>query len=241
MTETKNLINTLKIVLKSKGITYNDIAEQLKISTPSVKRVFSEGTFTLDRLEKICSISGISISELVKMNQSTKNTGPQYLTLEQEEFLAQNPKCFAYYNHLKHGVTVLELTKKYNLDDKQTTYFLSTLEKNKLIERLPKDKIRLLESNETIWRENGPLREAFLKRAKKEFFDSEFNEEHSHMRFKLCGLSQSTIKKLHKKFDKIAKEVLQTSDLENDLDVDRNMVGVVLAVRPWMFSVIDEL
>ena len=45
------LISTLKRVLKTRGVTYADLAERIALSEASVKRLFSQGTFTLERLE----------------------------------------------------------------------------------------------------------------------------------------------------------------------------------------------
>ena len=49
------LISTLKRVLKTRGVTYADLAERIALSEASVKRLFSQGTFTLERLEQVCA------------------------------------------------------------------------------------------------------------------------------------------------------------------------------------------
>ena len=58
------LISTLKRVLKARGVTYADLAEKIALSEASVKRLFSQGTFTLERLEEVCAALEIAVFEL---------------------------------------------------------------------------------------------------------------------------------------------------------------------------------
>jgi len=44
---TRAIVETLKKVLKARGMTYADLAHALRVSTPTVKRLFSQRTFTL--------------------------------------------------------------------------------------------------------------------------------------------------------------------------------------------------
>src|SRR6266536_3771891 len=67
MAQTQALIAALKQVLKSRSVTYAEIARRLRMSEASIKRVFAKQTFTLDRLDNICGILGIAITDLAKM------------------------------------------------------------------------------------------------------------------------------------------------------------------------------
>ena len=61
MAQTKPLIDVLKRELRKQGKTYRDIAGVLGLSEASVKRLFSERTFSLDRLDCICEMLGVDI------------------------------------------------------------------------------------------------------------------------------------------------------------------------------------
>ena len=52
MDQTAKLLDTLKAYLKSRDITYRNLAQRLKLSESSIKRVFSEKTLSLKRLER---------------------------------------------------------------------------------------------------------------------------------------------------------------------------------------------
>ena len=53
------LVDTLKRILKGRGITYATVAAGLGLSEASVKRMFSRRDFTLQRLEDVCRIAGV--------------------------------------------------------------------------------------------------------------------------------------------------------------------------------------
>ena len=64
MTQIAAVCETLKRLLKTKNITYKQLAEELDLSEANIKRVFSTQTFTLDRLEEICKVLEISLVDL---------------------------------------------------------------------------------------------------------------------------------------------------------------------------------
>ena len=83
------LISTLKRVLKTRGVTYADLAERIALSEASVKRLFSQGTFTLERLEQVCAALEIDVFELAKLARG-EQARAQELTVKQEQALAKD-------------------------------------------------------------------------------------------------------------------------------------------------------
>ncbi len=75
MSESTAIIQVLKRSLKSKGLTYKDIAKRVGLSEASVKRVFSAKTFTLQRLESVCMAIGMSMAELVRIASESHESG----------------------------------------------------------------------------------------------------------------------------------------------------------------------
>src|SRR5512145_1595277 len=70
MSEADQLIAALKKQLKSQGMTYRDVARALKLSEPSVKRLFASGRFTVERLVQISNLLGYTLAELSKEAQA---------------------------------------------------------------------------------------------------------------------------------------------------------------------------
>jgi DNA-binding Xre family transcriptional regulator len=73
MAQTQQLIETLKKALKAHGKTYQDVAQHLELSEASVKRLFSEKSFSLQRLDQTCQMMDMEITDLVQMmNDGTR-------------------------------------------------------------------------------------------------------------------------------------------------------------------------
>ena len=71
MSERAQLIASIKRQLKSQGLTYRDVAQALKLSEPSVKRVFSSERLTVDRLSQISEMLGFTMAELLQESASS--------------------------------------------------------------------------------------------------------------------------------------------------------------------------
>lgn len=66
MALTTALIEVLKRELKSRDITYADVAKKLDLSEASIKRMFSTKDFMLSRLDDICEFAGIEFADLAR-------------------------------------------------------------------------------------------------------------------------------------------------------------------------------
>src|SRR5689334_23805467 len=108
------LIGALKQVLKARGYTYARVARGLGVSEATVKRVFAARTFTLQRLEQICTLLGIGITDLARMVAHGEET-PTQLTLRQEKELVSDPKLLLVAVHALNHWTLEELVAQYAL------------------------------------------------------------------------------------------------------------------------------
>ena len=89
MAQTREIIGTLKKALKAQGKTYADVAVALGLTEASVKRLFAQQSFSLARLDQVCHLLDIEISDLVQlMNEQQQRL--QQLTVEQEMEQARN-------------------------------------------------------------------------------------------------------------------------------------------------------
>ena len=67
MAQTREIITTLKKALKAAGKTYADVAVELGLSEASVKRLFAQQSFSLERLDRLCHMLDMEISDLVQL------------------------------------------------------------------------------------------------------------------------------------------------------------------------------
>ncbi len=91
MTQSVALIDTLKQALKSHRLTYAEVARRLEMSEANVKRMFASKRFSLDRLEAVCQLMKMELTDLVMLYEESRQRISQ-LTVEQEQELVGDIK-----------------------------------------------------------------------------------------------------------------------------------------------------
>ena len=136
MSQSLLLVQALKQLLKSQNITYNDIAKHLGLSEASIKRMFANSQLSLERIDAICELLGIEISDLLQKMQHMSKRISQ-LTYDQENKIVSNRKlCLVTVCVINHW-TMKEILSYYNLSEHECIRYLAELDKLKLIELLP--------------------------------------------------------------------------------------------------------
>src|SRR6476469_3791249 len=102
MAQTAALIDALKRVLRAKGVTYAKLAKGLKLSEASVKRIFADRSFTLERLDRIC---------------------------EQEKELVSDPKLLLVAVHALNHWSLEEIIETYALSKAECIRLLARLDR----------------------------------------------------------------------------------------------------------------
>jgi hypothetical protein len=131
------------------------------------------------------------------------------------------------------------------LSELQCIKHLAHLDRLKMIELLPRNRIKLLLAPNFQWRENGPIQQFFLRKLQSDFFNSRFNKEQENLIVINGMLAQSSVSVFKRKMEHLAKEFDELSSDDAGLPFDeRNGTTVVLAMRPWqvgMFSQFDKI
>src|SRR5215470_14615602 len=143
MAQAQALVTALKQVLKSRHVTYAQIAGRLGMSEASIKRVFSKGTFTLERLDRICGLLGIAITDLAKMVEHEAERVSQ-LSLEQEREIVADPKLMLVAVHALNHWTLEEMVAHYTISKTECIRLLARLDRLRIIDLLPNNRIRVI-------------------------------------------------------------------------------------------------
>src|SRR5690554_7747628 len=88
MAQTSAIVSELKRQLRAHGLTYQDVVQALEMSEASVKRLFSDRQFSLKRLDQICGLMGMEITDLVRTLAPEPRV--EKLTEEQERELVSD-------------------------------------------------------------------------------------------------------------------------------------------------------
>ena len=241
MHQTTQLVATLKYVLRSKGLTYRDVAAALELSEASVKRIFADKSFSLARLEQICQFLEMSIYELARLSAHQDQHPVTTLTIEQETALANEPRLLLCFYLLINGWTPSRIKKRLGMNATQTTGAIAKLHRLKLIEHYSRHRIRLLTARTIAWRKAGPVRRLYEQQIKDEFLDADFEAADGLLRFESAELSHSSMKIVARKIDKLIKEFDDLVELDMALPPEKKKsVGLLLAFRPWVFSLVAD-
>lgn len=139
--KTQKIKEAIKVLLKKKDFTYEDLAEQLECSVPTIKRVLGPEELSLSRLFQLCEILDVSFADLEAMTK-TAGEREETFTPEQEAFLAKNKNYFAYLMQIFSGETPKQIAEKHKLTDRATDKYLIGLEKLELIRVTGKQKVK---------------------------------------------------------------------------------------------------
>lgn len=241
MPQINALLNTLKKALKAHGLTYADIAPKLDLTEASVKRLFSEQSISLTRLEEICHIMEMEISDLVQM-MSEQQPRLQQLTIEQEEEITHDLVLLLITVCVLNRWTLDDIVNFYNLKETECIQKLARLDKLKIIELLPKNKIKLLVATNFSWRNNGPIQTFFQEKIAQEYFKTEFKDQDECLIVLNGMLTSQSNGEFQRKLNKLAREFDDLNNQDAALPIEqRNGTTVVMAMRNWRYGLFKPL
>ena len=233
MTEAAQLLATIRKQLKNQGLTYRDVARALNISEPSVKRLFASGRFTIDRLVQISTLLGYTLAELSKeaiAGQLLLRT----LTEKQERELVSEPKLLVIAVCALNHWTLDEIVASYRIGNAECIKYLLRLDKLRIIDLLPGNRIRITVARDFDWLPSGPIQQYFQNRGLSDFLKDDFAHEDEtmafvHGMFTDPALAQilDELRRLRKKFAELHEESL-SAPLSK-----RRGLGLLLAMRRW--------
>ena len=233
MAQTAALIDALKRVLRAKGVTYAKLAKGLKLSEASVKRIFADRSFTLERLDRICELVGIEISDLAKM--VTHDTGtPERLSSEQEKELVSDPKLLLVAVHALNHWSLGEIIETYTLSKAECIRLLARLDRLQIIDLLPNDKIRVRVARNFAWLPDGPIQQYFRAQVQNDFFRSRFSDTGELMLFTSGMLSRNANAAIQARMKRLSAEFSELHQQDLDLPFSERLgTSLLVALRPW--------
>lgn len=238
---TREIVETLKKVLKARGMTYAELAKKLHVSTPTVKRLFSEQSFTLERLEQVLQVLEMDLYEVAKMSRGANGVGGE-LSHEQEAALARDARLFSIFWLITNEWRFDEIAAEFRLSAAQLTTFYARLDKAGLVDWRPGNVARLKVPKHYVWRRGGPLRKAYGLRVINEFMRARFDSPVDAFHFEALELTNESAVVLKRRLERVATEINELVEADATAPAKRRVaLGVLLAARPWTISIVDTL
>lgn len=241
MAQTASLVKTLKKALKAQGKTYLDVADALNLSEPSIKRMFAEEHITLKRLDRICEMLNLEMSELILMMQENRNLISQ-LTREQEQELVSDMRLFMVAISCLNRWNFRDIVETYEISEAKLRQYLRRLEKLKFLQLLAGDRIRVLVSRNFNWLPDGPIQRFFNQKIQSEFFASNFDKNGEKLSVITGMLSSSSNAIIQKRIERLISEFsdLETEDAKLPIE-NRFGTTLVAAMRPWELEAFEKM
>jgi DNA-binding Xre family transcriptional regulator len=241
MHQTTLLIDAVKTCLRERGLTYAGVAEGLGLSESSVKRMFSLETMSLDRLEKVCALMNLEITDLLERIRGAEARTTE-LTEEQESTLVSDPKLLLAAILAISNWTASAMLEAYDFLEPELVGRLARLDRLRIIDLMPGNRIRVRLARNFTWRKGGPFQRFFEERAQDQFFRSSFLGA-EELRIMVTGsLSSRSNELLQQRIRKTAEEFDRMVEEDRVLDqAGRSGTTLVMAVRPWELALFSEM
>jgi DNA-binding Xre family transcriptional regulator len=236
MSQRAQIVDELKRVLREQAITYAAVAKKLSLSEASVKRLFSSADFTLERLDRICDLAGIALSDVIeRMHERASATNK--LTVEQEREIVADPKLFLVTWLVLNRWQYDDMIKAYKLTDREALRCLLKLDRLKVIELQPRNKARLLVSRHFTWRPGGPVQNYIHQKMLREFIGDRFIDAQDEFFFHGGVVSDSALAQIKQQLQSCARSCVEIMDRDRMVPTKkRSGAALVLALRPWAYS-----
>lgn len=241
MSQIPAVCDILKRLLRERRLTYRELAGRLAMSEANVKRMFSQRTMSLERLEAICATLELSLAELFAIVDSDERSITQ-LTPEQEQALASDTRLCLVAVCVRDGWSFGDIVGQYTISEHECIRLLARLDKLKLIELQPGNRFKVLISRNVRWSQDGPLARFIANDVIGNFLQGGFGGAESFRFYLRASLSKTSIRHLQKRLEQLTREAeeLNAGDARLPLS-ERLHVGILLAMRPWELTAFQAL
>ncbi|MEQ1875062.1 MAG: helix-turn-helix transcriptional regulator [Bdellovibrionia bacterium] len=160
--KTYRILSAIKQIMKQKKIRYPELAKELGVSVPTVKRCLNGKDLPLQRLLDICSVLELELDDLLAFSNQAAPKSFRF-TEAQESFLAKNPSYLAYFYELRRGLAPIEIEKHHGISRKSSNDYLKQLDRMALIRANGVNDVKIRVTGTIFWDDHGPLGMVFSK------------------------------------------------------------------------------
>ena len=162
------------------------------------------------------------------------------LTLEQETLLVSDLKLLLVAVCVTNRWAFEEILDTYSLTEYELIRSLAALDKLKLIELQPNNRVKLLMSNDFSWIPNGPIHQFYESQVQSDFFKSRFSAAGEIRLFASGMLSRASNAILLRRIEKLVQEYRRFNDDDQSLPLNERFgTSMVIAMLPWELAAFE--
>ncbi|MGC1459768.1 MAG: helix-turn-helix domain-containing protein [Steroidobacteraceae bacterium] len=229
------IVTELKRALRASGHTYAHVAGKLDLSVASVKRLFSQEDLTLERIDAICDLIGLGLIEILDRAREPMTPAKQLTHAQESEIVADLRLLFMTWLVLIR-TPFEEIVQTYRFTEREALKYLIRLDRLKVIELQPGNRVKLLVSRHFSWRSGGPVQKYIGQKLLREFFASHFTEPTEEFFFYGGRVSGEALGRIKRALQGAARECAEIIERDRSGTHERHGAAFVLALRPWNYS-----
>jgi transcriptional regulator with XRE-family HTH domain len=230
-TTSQAMLAELRRVLRQAGWTARAIAADQRIGEATAKRWLAGRGLTLDRLERLAALAGLSLAELARAAEQPVSGLAQELTLAQERALSGDLFLAFLFMTLLGGNQPHEVAADFGVPEAALDAALARLERLALIDRLPADRARVLVDRAIVWRKT-PMRALFEAHMKRQFMEMDFAADDAVYASEVVKLSARGAAEAAEEIDRHRRAVQALAERDRDTALlPRKWFGMLCALR----------
>ena len=234
------LFSVIKRKLKSKSLTYRDIAYALNATEISVKRWFSEQRLSVRQLSVIANLLGITLTELI---QEAEEPPLQQLTQEQETALVKDLRLLVVARCVLFNMSFSDIVTHYQLTEPECIQYLTRLDQLRIIDLMPENQIRVRVNRDFDLLPNGPLKQYVLHNILPEFLDTDFSDPLDDVIAMRASLSAEATKQFQVYLRRLKRQLadLQQESFAIPLEQRRSFQTIIMFRNNWESKAVAAL
>lgn len=234
------LTKVLKQFLKEKDKTYKDIAKLLDLSEGSVKRLFSKGELSTERLFIILDYLDKDISDLAKHMQLNAKVITQ-ISLKDEQTLVDDLPTLFTALLVMNSWTFEEILQYHHLTATEVEKALLKLDKMGIIELLPLNRYRLKVSNNFQWQAHGPIQQFFIDHLSHKFL-TDTDKNNDEFKFLMGMVNEDSYQQLKTKIESLCDDFYEINHENKSLKLtDKKTTFMVVSLRQnWTSTIFSK-
>lgn len=225
------ILGVLRRQLRQQGWTLARLAAELSIGEATAKRWLAGKGVTLDRLDAMARLAGITLGELAREAEDAPRGLAHELTLAQEKALSANIFLSFLFMALLNGVPPEEIAEDFAIPQRSMEAALARLERLALIDRLRGGRVRVRVDRALVFRKL-PLRSLFDAHMKSAFFELDYGDPETCYVSEVHKLSRAGAAQLAELMERFRLEVQALADKDrHEAVLDREWYGMLMVMR----------
>jgi hypothetical protein len=166
----------------------------------------------------------------------------QQLAADQEQEITEDITLLLITVCVLNKWTMQDILDYYDITEGECFLKLAKLDRLKIIDLLPGNRVKLRVAPNFGWLENGPIQMFFQKTIGKEFFNTRFGRSDENLLVLNGMLSAESNAEFQRKIKRLAFDFDLLNNDDASLPFDRrNGVTVVMAIRGWQYGLFRPL